>query len=299
MLNKVMVEHDDSRSAKRHSGWPDMPDMEAEEFQRWADLLKERAGLNLPVERKSFLLTNLLARMREVGCSTYREYDDYLRKGRRSIAEWAALIDRLTVHETRFFRDQEAMDLVADYCGRLVSQQESMHLWSAGCASGEEAYSLAMMVDQKISASGAHAFFGITATDISMPCLAKARAGDYSVRQLRRVPEMWRRHYFRELPNGQFRVVDWLKRRVAFLHLNIAETSHTPLGGMDVIYCQNVLIYFDQVQRHVVLDGMVKHLKPGGLLILGPGEVTAWNHPALLRMSGTRVLAFQHVNVNQ
>ena len=123
--------------------------MDNYEFRQWVELLEKRTGISLPEKRKSFLLANLNIRMRELGYEKYQEYFRHLLAGRRGAVEWEILVDRLTVHETRFFRDITALNMLEDcYLNALPPSDTAMriNIWSVGCATGEEPYSLAMVL---------------------------------------------------------------------------------------------------------------------------------------------------------
>lgn len=213
--------------------------------------------------------------------------------------EWAILVDRLAVQETSFFRHPSSFALVRSYLAeRLLadSKLKSLHLWSVGCSTGEEPYSLAMQLDAQLQDIRRNdVYFGVTATDISLPTLARARVGRYGERRLHNVPEGWRQRYFQPAPGSgrELQVSDTLKKRVAFVQLNIMELDRAPLSDMDVIFCQNVLIYFRRFRKRDILTNLAARLAPGGLLVLGVGEAVDWTHPALTRVEYPDTLAFR------
>ena len=251
--------------------------MSQHEFDLWSSLLQKRTGMVLPVQRKSFLVTNLGLRMKELGCRTYQEYYDILSSGMDGELEWKFLIDRLTVHETRFFRHPASLKVVRDHVlERIENQPEtSIHLWSVACSTGEEAYSLAITVDQALKQAGRDAqesYFSVVATDISLPSIKTAREAKFNQRQvLNHVSLEWLEKYFDRLEDGRFQVVEKLRRRVCFTPMNILAIVPEVVGEVDVIYCQNLLIYFDRAKRFEIVDKMARYLRPGGLLILGAG----------------------------
>ena len=271
-----------------------LPELSDAEFGQWRELLESRVGISLNPERKPLFLSGLRARMREIGCEDYQAYYEQLCQ-RNSVPEWAILIDRLTVHETRFFRDPDALRLIEtrllpDF---VADSGRSLQAWSLGCASGEEAYTLAMLLDRALPA-GTAPRFGITATDISRPALAAARAAEYSRRRLERIPESCRQDYCESVSDQRFRICERLRRRICFSPLNLAELERFPLDGFDLVYCQNVLIYFDRSERHAILDRLAERLAPGGMLVLAPGDVLSWSHPRLERIRCEGTLAYQH-----
>ncbi len=273
--------------------------MSQHEFDLWSSLLQKRTGMVLPVQRKSFLVTNLGLRMKELGCRTYQEYYDILSSGMNGELEWKFLIDRLTVHETRFFRHQASLDLVHDHVRESVNSRPdtSVHLWSAACSTGEEAYSLAITADQALQQAAQPAqggYFSVIATDISLPSIKTAREAKFSERQvLNHVRLEWLEKYFERLDDGRFQVVDKLRRRVCFTPMNVLSIVPEVIGEVDVIYCQNLLIYFERAKRFEIVNNMAGYLRPGGLLILGAGELLGWDHPEMKKLGFSDVLAYK------
>jgi len=283
------------------TGLERLPEMDEAQFDRWAALLKERTGMIMPRERKSFLVTSVGLRMRELGYEHYQAYYDYLTSGLAGNVEWAALVDRLTVHETRFFRDPRALQFVADECipqmVERVRKGEHAQLWSAGCSTGEEAFTLAMLVDHALNEAGLPGLFGVIGTDISLYSLATAKQGAYPERRYKHIPPHLRERYTVRIPDakGGFQICGPLRRRVCFAQFNILDASCTPPGSMDLVYCQNVLIYFDRETRAKILNGLVRPLRRGGVLVLGAGEMIGWEHPHMERAGSPDVLAFRRV----
>jgi len=279
-----------------------LPDMDDAQFRQWAVLLERRTGLSISQTRRSFLVTNIGLRMREIGCSDYQAYFDLLSTGVRGHAEWSVLVDRLTVHETRFHRQPDSLDLMREsFLPELVARCEppySVGAWSVGCSTGEEAYSLAMLIDDFLEQCPPGFRYGVTATDISLPALTVGRRGIYGGRQLRDLPERLRRKYFTKLDlserPGSYRVVESVRARVFFSQLNVLELGRAPRMSMDLIYCQNLLIYFNRQRRMEILHGLTQRLAPGGLLVLGNGEVAGWSHPQLQRVPSQHTLAFRN-----
>ncbi len=272
-----------------------LPSMTAEEFDSWRSLLENRTGMTLGPQRKTFLETSLAMRMREIGCDSYEDYYECVTSGPKAMMEWAVLVDRLTVQETRFYRDPAALELVRDYVLTRPPEQLSrapFEVWSVGCATGEEPYTLAMVIDDCLRSVGLARYYGVTGTDISTPALEKARKAVYGERRLADLPEHYRDCYFEAIPGGKWRVRPALCERVCFARINVLELRQAPMHGMDLIYCQNLLIYFRRWRRKDIISRLAERLKPGGLLILGLGEITDWAHPQLQRIPSENTLAF-------
>lgn len=268
--------------------------MDDNEFRLWAELLEKRTGVVVPPARKAFMVTNLRIRMREIGCPSFQNYYDDLLAGAKGAVEWATLVDRLTVHETRFFRHQPSLDLVRQYLSLEPAQSvDPFDVWSVGCSTGEEAYSLAMIIDAHLANSGPQRRFSVTATDVSQPALSFGRAATYGLRRLEEIPTLLRQLYCEKIDDRHFRIVPKLRKRVGFALMNMLETAKAPLGRLNLIFCQNVLIYFPRDRRQAVLNDMANRLRPGGWMILGPGEVMTWEHEQMERVGGHRTLAWR------
>jgi type IV pilus assembly protein PilK len=273
-----------------------VPHMDDAEFSRWVDLLERRTGVVVPPGRKTFLVTGVRSRMRETGHASFGLYFEELLAGARGAIEWATLVDRLTVHQTHFFRHQPSLDLIGKewlpgYLDRV--ENGAIHAWSVGCSTGEEAYTLAMVLDHAITSLGAKILFGITATDISAPALAVGRGGVYPLPKLEEIPLEHRARYCEPLDDEAFAIREPLHKRVGFVQFNLMDVARAPLKRLDLIYCQNVMIYFARERRAGLLEALAGLLKPGGLLVLGPGEILGFSNPLLTRLGGPQTLAFR------
>jgi chemotaxis methyl-accepting protein methylase len=133
----------------------------------------------------------------------------------------------------------------------------------------------------------------VTATDISLPALKKAGEGVYNARRLLDLDQDLVLEYFQQEGGSHFRVKDFVKRRVCFSLANMIDIARSPQRNMDVIYCQNVLIYFRRERVHKILNSLAERLAVGGLLVIGQGEVTDWRHPDVYRVSSNQALAFR------
>ncbi|ASP38177.1 methyltransferase [Bacterioplanes sanyensis] len=276
-----------------YSGSGIVPEMDDVQFSRWQSLLEERTGMCLPAQRRSFLQTSLGLRMQEVGCDSYQEYYDRILSGPAGAIEWNTLVDRLTVQETRFFRDPDAFAFVEQHMRhmqRALGEQETFEAWSVGCSSGEEAYSLAMVAEEVLGHSGRR--FAVTGTDISTIVLRKARAGRYMSRSLQWLPEFCRASDMLTLDSGHIQISDSIRKSCCFSQVNILNLDACPLEQQHLIYCQNVLIYFRRWRRREILNVLAQRLAPGGVLIIGLGEMVDWQHPLLEPVRSSRVSAF-------
>ena len=282
------------------SGLSKLPGLDDGQFELWASLLQQRTGIEWPISRKSFLETRLRLRMRELGFDQYQQFHDYLLGS--GDGEWAILVDRLTIHETRFFRHLPTFRLIRDQLLSKDAKDNSrfsapveLFAWSIGCATGEEPYTLAIVLNEYFRALGRPHDFRILASDISFPALLQGKRGIYPRHRLKEIPLALRIRYFKPVAPGDFQVSAELRKRVQFVQANALRTGHTTMDSMDLILCQNLLMYFSREQRIEILDQLVGHLGSGGLMILGPGEILGWSHPEMERVAYQHTLAFRHV----
>lgn len=283
-----------------------VPEMEAEQFRQWQLLLESRTGVCVNDQRKVFLQTSLSARMRELGMADYQAYYEHVTQGPAGAIEWSALIDRLTVRETSFMRHRPSFDAVGQHLQALLVARpatQPLQLWSVGCASGEEAYSLAMISEQALLQT-AHQRradqppgYGIWATDISLKALEQGRAARYSRSRLGGLSEAEAQQWLQDA-DGQCEIVPALRDRICFARLNILELAQAPIGDLDIIFCQNLLIYFRRWRRRDLLNLLAKRLAPGGMLVIGLGEIVDWNNPLLEPLPDDRVQAYVRRDIN-
>lgn len=236
--------------------------------------------------------------MREVGINDFQRYYRSVVEDRLGVIEWSTLVDRLTIHETSFKRHPASFRLVEDVViPKLIEQSAEMprlSVWSAGCASGEETYSLAIAINRALRNHTDEYYFGVTGTDISAQSVKLARAGRYSLAAVANsLGAGALEEYFEGEGDDHVRVKSSLKRRVCFSTLNLVSEAPYPLSTMDIIYCQNVLIYFPLQLRESLLKRFMSYLKPGGFLILGVGEMTGWSMDGLKRVDYPDTLAYQ------
>lgn len=271
-----------------------LPQMSDQQFQQWQELLEDRTGIFLTEQRKSLLQSSLMTRMRELECTDYQAYYDRVVHDPMGRIEWAQLIDRLTVQETRFFRDPEALKFVARYIQSLtdsIDRKNPLDIWSVGCSSGEEVYSLAMLAHEVLSKTDQQEELMVTGTDISVPVLNKAREGLYSARRVEVLNQHYLDTYFDAEAKG-FRIKPEIKRQTCFAQVNVLEIDQSPQTQRHIIYCQNLLIYFRRWRRQEILNQLVDRLLPGGLLLIGMGEIVEWQHPQLTPVKGESITAF-------
>lgn len=232
-------------------------------------LVLEHVGIELGENKRALVVGRLSRRLRELGLDSFDAYVDRLHGGRGD--EFEYLVSALTTHVTSFFRQGEQFDVVREVVRQGLERGE-VCLWSAGCSTGEEAWSLAIVVLEVVGERRLlPGTVRILATDVSGAAVEAARAGVYDRRSLQDVPPARRRRWFERAGRDTWRVQPALRRLVTFAQHNLA--GEWPMRGpFDAILCRNVLIYFHPDVRARVLDGFHARLAHGGLLLLGASE---------------------------
>ena len=241
------------------------------EFARLRDLLREHAGFSFDEEKSALLETRVRRRLQALGLADFGAYVGLLdsEAGAREIVH---LVDAVATNITRFFREPEHFAFAAAAARRLAAEGRRLHFWSAGCATGEEPYSLAMVLGAALPAG---TDWRILATDISTLALQKAQRGNYTASQVEAVPLRYRRSAFsvRTGPQGEImRIDDDLKHMILFRRLNLGRTPYPVRGVFDLVLCRNVMIYLDPQQRADAVAEFHRLLQPGGHLIVGEAE---------------------------
>ncbi len=274
-----------------------------EEFALWVELLGRRVGLRDTVIRKSFLLQCVETRIRLRGIASRRAYFDLLRAQSGNDEEWDCLIDLLPLHETRFMRHASSLTLLTNYiqqrCAVEKSRPTTLTAWSAGCSTGEEVYSLAILMDQALAPFDPRPRINVIGSDLSRTSLSKARRGNYHRRQLTNLSALQIAHYFDHTDDEIFVVKAALRERTQFLPVNLHELNvgNGMVGPVDIVFCQNVLIYFDSIERERIVNQLAEHVAPGGVLVLGGGELLRWNRPDFKRIATDDTLAYKKISV--
>jgi chemotaxis protein methyltransferase CheR len=248
------------------------------DYARLCNLIYREAGIHLGTQKKTMLEVRIKRRMRALDLGSYDEYCDYL-FGREGLKEEIVpFIDVVTTNKTDFFREAKHFDfLVKKAVPDFVSQygsEEPFLVWSAGCSTGEEPFTLAMVLSEyALTHPGFR--FRILATDISTKVLAKAKLGIYSCEATEPVPDVLKRRYFmrsREPDSNRVRVVPELRHLVDFRRLNFMDDDYGVSKKMDAIFCRNVIIYFDRPTKERILQKLCNHLVPYGYLFVGHAE---------------------------
>ncbi len=248
------------------------PTLTEAQYRMFSRMLREHCGLHFGPESRFLLEKRLARRLRALEIESFAAYHYLLRDGRAGDGELVQLIDELTTNETYFFRERGQLEaLVGEIIPQLRMRRDGpVQIWSAGCASGEEPYTLVMMALEAGLEPGRD--LRVYGSDISTRALRKARKGEYREASFRETPASLRERYFSE-KDGLWRVSDQVKRHADLIHLNLCDRSKIALlGNLDVVLCRNVLIYFDPESKRRVIQTFWEKLRPGGYLLLGHSE---------------------------
>jgi len=243
------------------------------QFTSISELAHRACGINLQTGKEGLVKTRLAKRLQTVGASDFGAYLEYLQRD-SSGAEMVAMLDALTTNKTSFFRENQHFDyLRREVLPPLVGSSSPLRIWSAGCSTGEEPYTLALLLHEAVPNLKQRSV-RILATDISTRVLAKAREGVYDETVVRDIPpHLLGKHFscVRTSPPRTFRVSDELQSLVRFARLNLMEPW--PMRGpFDLIFCRNVMIYFDRPTKQRLVQRYWELLRPGGHLFVGHAE---------------------------
>lgn len=246
------------------------------EFRRLQTLIQTETGIFLAPVKKPLILHRLSRRLRELALGSIREYLPYL----GDPAERRRMLEAICTHETRFFRERHHFDLLErqvlpawrEAAGR-GARPRTVRAWSAGCSTGQEPYSLAMSLLAQLPAEQGWCH-DLLATDFSSVALTKADAGQWPLQKSEEIPAAYLRRFMLKGQRSQQGIMaagPEIRRLIRFAFLNL-HTDVYPPGPFDLIFCRNVLIYFDAIARNKVLGRLLDRLAPDGLLFLGHAE---------------------------
>lgn len=248
-------------------------------FERLAAFIYQYSGIKMPGTKHTMLEGRLRRRLRSTGIPTFDAYCDFLFDHDGLETEMVHLIDVVTTNKTDFFREPKHFDYMRDVAlpNLLGKGVRTIRAWSSACSTGAEPYTMAMVLDTFLEAAR-ETSYSILATDLSTDVLEKARLGIYPVELVEPVPEEMRRKYILRAANEarrDVRVTPYLRSRIGFARLNLMEDRYDVGAPMHLIFCRNVLIYFDKETQAHVLRRLCDRLVPGGYLFIGHSETIA------------------------
>jgi chemotaxis protein methyltransferase CheR len=248
-------------------------------FRSISELIEEKVGIKLSEGKRLMLEGRLQKRVRALNHSSVNEYAESLFKGEQMESEFIQLIDCVTTNKTDFFREPSHFEFlravaVPETLGCRGRRAPNLKIWSAACSTGMEAYTAAIVLDDMIR-TGLNFQFRILGTDISTNVLRMAKAGIYTNEMVAPVPAELAKRYFlssKDPARAEVRVVPELRRFVSFMRMNLMDTVYPVDRDVDIIFCRNVLIYFDKSIQQKVVERLCSHLRPGGYLMVGHSE---------------------------
>jgi len=248
------------------------------DFNRLRALIYRESGISLNSDKKTMLEMRINPRLLDLGISSYAEYCDYVFTLQGRAEELVNLIDAATTNKTSFFREANHFNfLVAKALPEITARRSFRRntlIWSAGCSTGEEAYTLAMVLSQ-YERNRPDFQFSVLATDICTAVLDKARRGIFDSQLVDPVPKDLRLRYFmrsRDRTSDSLRAVPELRARIEFRHLNLMDADYSLIEPPSVIFCRNVIIYFDRATQFRILEKLCRLLAPGGYFFAGHSE---------------------------
>ncbi|AAX17385.1 CheR family methyltransferase [Borrelia turicatae] len=248
-----------------------------EEFNRLTKIIYNNFGINLNDKKKLLIESRLSSTIRAKNLSNFTEYINYLEKQNNQIS-LIELVDKISTNHTYFFREPNHFEflekkLLPKMLKQMAqSREEEIRIWSAGCSSGEEPYTIAMILNEYINNNKIHCKAKILATDISITVLNEAKMGIYSEDRVKTLPNHLKIKYLNKITNDKFEVKDILKKMIQFKKLNLMNAIFPFKKKFDLIFCRNVMIYFDEKTRNKLAEKFTQHLKDDSYLLIGHSE---------------------------
>jgi chemotaxis protein methyltransferase CheR len=247
------------------------------QYEFLANYLSSKYGLNIPAEKTVLLESRLISRLNLLKLESIEEYLDYIFKSKDGRGEYENFVEQITTHKTFFFRENYQFEFLK----RILPEYQRSHgnrlinIWSAGCSTGEEVYTLGIIMNEKRQEMPM-LDYRITGTDISIPSLKRAARGMFSMTELENMPEgiqpkYFSTHHHNGEPILQFANTE-IKSKINLGVLNLNNKQYNFSTAFDFTFCRNVTIYFNATTRNEVLTRIVDKLKPGGYLFLGHSE---------------------------
>ena len=247
--------------------------MNRETFKKFVALIYEKSGITLNDNKEALVTSRIAKRMRKLSIATHSDYLRYVLDD-TSGEEIVNMLDVISTNVTHFFREGEHFDFMREKMkGWLEKGNRQFTIWSAGCSSGEEPYTMAMVLREVTG--GYNVNLRILATDISTRILARSKEGVYDAKKAESIPHSYRDRYFDKSGYNEGAVYsarDTLRSLITFKRLNLSVVPFPMKGPMDFIFCRNVMIYFDNKVRVNLLGEFHRLLKPGGYLCVGHAE---------------------------
>jgi len=267
-----------------------VPHLSDRHFRSIAELVEAEVGIKLPAAKRLMLEGRLQKRVRVLNYADVNEYVEHLFDADHFEAELVHLIDCVTTNKTDFFREPSHFAFmrgiaVPELLRRRGRSTRPLKIWSAACSTGMEAYTIAMVLDD-MAMTGANLQFSVLGTDISTSVLQLAETGIYTPEMIAPVPAELAKRYFlssKDPSRDEVRVIPRLRRSTNFMRMNLMDEVYPVDRDVDIIFCRNVLIYFDKPTQQKVVEQLCRHLRPGGYFIVGHSESMIHNESIVLQ----------------
>ncbi len=247
------------------------------DFTKLSNFIYVNYGIKLPISKKIMLQSRLASRLKINGIKSYADYTKYVLSGEASESEIVNMIDLVSTNKTDFYRESAHFDFMKEVVlpdFLVADSRQPLKIWSSASSSGEEAYTIAMVISEFIE-NNRKIDFEILGTDISARILEKAKLGIYPIDRVDVIPISQKKKYLlrsKDQENPMVRIVPNLRAKARFQRLNLMDSSYNVPKDFDIIFCRNVLIYFDRETQEKVINKLCMHLKPGGYFFLGHSE---------------------------
>lgn len=252
-------------------------ELSTREFHLIKNLVEDEFGIHLGEQKKSLVVQRLQKELWAGDFSSFQDYYDHVIQDSSGQA-LNNLGDLISTNHTYFFREDAHFDFILQVALPQLTAalrergERELRIWCAGCSSGEEPYSLAMVLSEYAVEHSPGIEFHILATDISATALQKAAAGVYTEEQIARVPPLYRLRYFDHLGEGQWKVKRNIRKMVLFRRLNLMRREYPFKRCFQMMFCRNVMIYFDEPTRNQMTERFSRYLEQGGYLLIGHSE---------------------------
>lgn len=245
------------------------------DFKQLATFIEEESGIKMPDHKKVLVQGRLKKRIHQLGLKSFTEYCNFLFDPKNKKDEILQLLSFISTNKTEFFREPLHFSFIKSrIIPELISSRSEFNIWSAGCSSGQEAYTTAMVMEE-LKSQYPQLRYRIQGTDISMRVLTEATRAEYTMDKLNAIPQAYLKKYFlrhKDKSVNKVRIAPEIRQNVKFSYLNFMEPEFSIHQMFDIIFLRNVLIYFHKEVQKQVINKVIKQLKPDGYLFLGHSE---------------------------
>ncbi len=246
-----------------------------QEFSQFRELLYTESGINLSEHKKTLLVSRLTKRLRKLELKSFSEYYNYVVNGVNGGEEFVRMLDLLSTNKTDFFREPKHFDFLADHIMPELSSTKKIRIWSSACSSGEEPYSIAITLCEAMGSEKWDC--KILASDLSTRVLAHAANGIYDKARVAGLDATRLHRYFLKGKKGdKVKAKKEISEMIIFKRINLMNDDYPIKTPLDLIFCRNVMIYFDKQTQERLVNNFYRYLKPNGYLFIGHSESLQW-----------------------